>query len=61
MATIRIQQKTADQTMYHNPDMLSDRRSGILLFIGESFGHALVLVLGLILLNEMARSGEIGK
>ena len=33
--------------MYHNPDMLSDSRSGILLFIGESFGHALVLVLGL--------------
>ncbi len=27
----------------------------------ESFGHALVLVLGLILLNEMTRSGEIGK
>lgn len=25
----------------------------------ESFGHALVLVLGLILLNEMTRSGEI--
>ena len=25
------------------------------------FGHALVLVLGLILLNEMTRSGEIGK
>jgi hypothetical protein len=27
----------------------------------ESFGHALVLMLGLILLNEMTRSGEIGK
>ena len=27
----------------------------------ESFGHALVLVLGLILLDEMTRSGEIGK
>lgn len=27
----------------------------------ESFGHALVLVLGLILLSGMTRSGEIGK
>lgn len=26
----------------------------------ESFGHALVLILGLILLNEMGRSGELG-
>jgi hypothetical protein len=27
----------------------------------ESFGHALVLMLGLILLKEMARAGEIPK